>query len=47
MIKIFRRRNRHIHSQMKFFSGIKFKKKWENAKWKYARENRMSDKGIF
>lgn len=43
--------SRHRRSQMKYFGSDKYAKSakdsFDNAAWKYARENRMSDKRIF
>jgi len=33
---IFKRRARHITSQMKFFGGSRFKKAVANSQWKFA-----------
>jgi hypothetical protein len=36
------RRRRHLDSQMRFFSSPKYKKRADDALWKYARTNRLS-----
>jgi hypothetical protein len=41
-IRLPTRRRRHIVSQMKYFSGAKYKKRSQEVLWKYARVNQLS-----